>query len=466
VPAPEEEVRATLATFNCIGCHRRGDWGGIAESRNDYYLTEDPNLGETGRIPPPLTGVGAKIQHEWMRTTLAGGQNLRLYMSMRMPGFGADNVGHLADLFAQLDEVPAASFDPLPKSRQEANAIRGIGRELVGDKGMSCITCHTFRGRGSGTMAALDIVEKTGERLRPEWFHYYLLEPVRYRPDTIMPHFFPDGESIFPKIADGDTRRQIAAIWYYLAEGRNTGAPRGLRRPSMEIVVGDETVMLRRAVHDTGKRGISVGYPLHVSLTFDAEAVCMNQIWRGRFVDPGGVWLGQGSGRAGILSRDRIRLGKGPPFAELRDATTPWPTATSRELGIRFKGYELDNARRPTFLYVWGDMRIVDKPVDRSDERVGGGYIERTLTLRGSGDRTVWFRVAVGTDLEEVDDGKVAIDKRITVSAARRSDDASSRPVACRIRASAKDREVIVPLEIRNGEATLVLEYRWLKEPE
>ena len=72
-------------------------------------------------------------------------------------------------------------------------------------------------------------------------------------------------------LAGGDPKKQLNALWHYLAEGRNTRQPSGMVRASMEIVVGDEAVMLRRSVQDTGKRGISVGYPLKVNLTFDAE---------------------------------------------------------------------------------------------------------------------------------------------------------------------------------------------------
>ncbi len=177
-PTPEQQVRATLARFNCIACHERGGWGGIPESRNDYYRTADENLGETGRIPPPLTGVGGKLQLDWLRKSIAHGQSMRPYLSMRMPAFGEKNVGHLADLFAELDQLPAVDFEPLPRDRNGARAVKDKGRLLVGDKGMSCITCHTFHGRRAGTMAAVDLVDTTTRRLRKDWFYHYMLQPV------------------------------------------------------------------------------------------------------------------------------------------------------------------------------------------------------------------------------------------------------------------------------------------------
>ncbi|MEE8167027.1 MAG: PA14 domain-containing protein, partial [Myxococcota bacterium] len=464
VPTPEQKVRSTLAAFNCIACHQRGEWGGIPASRNDYYRSADGNLGETGRIPPPLTGVGAKLQLDWLRKTIASGQSLRPYMTMRMPGFGNDNVGHLGDLFEKIDEMPAVVFDPPPRGRDRVRAVRDMGRLLVGDKGMSCITCHTFGGRKAGTMAAVDLVETTTQRLRKDWFYYYMLQPVRFRSITIMPQFFPEGMSILRDVADGDPRTQLDAMWHYLAEGRNARQPSGMRRPRMEIVVGDEAVMLRRSAQDTGKRAISVGYPLGVNLTFDSESVSLNQIWWGKFVDPGGVWTGQGSGSARIMSRDRVRLGKGPAFAELADETTPWPTQTSRALGLRFRGYELDEQRRPTFQYMYRDVAITDKPVDLRDENGRAPFLRRTLTLRGPQDRVLFFRAAVHREIEVDEAGAIKIGRSVRMSVRGSSGESSSiQALTARIRPSAKDMEVIVPVRIRQGKATLILEYRWLE---
>ncbi len=277
-----------------------------------------------------------------------------------------------------------------------------------------------------------------------------------------MPEYFPDGVSILKEIADGDPRQQLNAMWHYLADGPNARQPSGIRRPSMEIVVEDEAVMLRRSAQNTGKRAISVGYPLAVNLTFDAESVSIDQMWRGKFVDPGGVWTGQGSGSARIMSRERVSLGKGPAFAELTDETAPWPTQTSRELGIRFKGYELDSERRPTFWYVYSDIAITDQPLDMQDEE-SGAFFRRTLALRSPRDRTLFFRAAVHPRIER--EGElVRIDDRLTIRASRRSREGdSTEPLALQVRTSGEEKEVIVPVPVAEGGARLVLEYRGLE---
>ncbi len=462
-PSAEERARTTLAIFNCIACHERGEWGGISPERNDFFTSEDENLGETGRVPPPLTGVGAKLEKEWLRKTIAHGQTLRPYVRTRMPAFGAENTHGLADLFAELDRVPAVEFEPLPKDRKRARAITDIGHKLVGEQAMSCITCHTFRGIQSGSMAAIDLVETTTQRLRKDWFYHYMLDPPRFRSITIMPQYFAGGESVFPDIADGDPKRQLHAMWEYLAEGRNTRAPRGLRRPPMEIVVGDEAVMLRRKAQGAGKRAISVGYPLGLNLIFDAESPSVQQVWRGKFVDPSGVWRGQGSGSARVLSRDRVELGRGSAWAELADENDPWPSGTSRERNIRFRGYELGARQRPSFLYRFGTISISDSTVDIADGPGGRAFLRRTLSLYGEEERTVHFRLAVHEKIVRRDDGTIEIDGILGVVAKQGSGADSPELVSILVRSSSRGAEAIVPIEIRAGSATLVLDYVWLE---
>ncbi len=110
-PSGEEQIRLELARFNCIGCHERGALGGVRKEHNDYFTSADPKLGEPGRLPPPLTGTGAKLQLDWLRNTIANGQRIRPYVKVRMPAFGAENVRGLAELFAAADKVPAVVLD-------------------------------------------------------------------------------------------------------------------------------------------------------------------------------------------------------------------------------------------------------------------------------------------------------------------------------------------------------------------
>ncbi len=461
----EDQILASLASHNCLTCHSRGKVGGMPLKRTHYFTSLDENMGETGRLPPPLTGVGAKLQPKWLARTVEFGQSLRPYMSLRMPQFGK-TTHHLPPLLATVDKVEKVDFPAPPKGRNDQRALRDMGRKLVGDQGLSCISCHTFRSESAGGMKAIDIVEKTTERLNKDWFYHYMLHPPSFRPETIMPQFFEDGKSTLDSVADGDPKVQLHAIWYYLSEGRNVGAPRGLRREPMEIVVKDEAIILRRSAQNTGKRGINVGYPSQIHLTFDAESISMDQIWTGQFIDPGGVWRGQGSGRTRIMSRNMVRLGKGPSFAQLKDSNSIWPEESSRDLGIRFKGYELDKKRRPKFLYRVRDVEVSDYLIDSQktlSETKKVKQFERSLRLKSPQPQSLYFRVALNKDIQSTQAHEITLEKRLKIRAFLKTSrgKALEKPQAIPIltQKSEGSSQAIIKLDLSSKETEFVLQY-------
>ena len=54
-------------------------------------------MGDEGRVPPPLDGVGAKLNPDYFKQILDKGAHDRPYMHTRMPGFGTANVGQLVE---------------------------------------------------------------------------------------------------------------------------------------------------------------------------------------------------------------------------------------------------------------------------------------------------------------------------------------------------------------------------------
>jgi mono/diheme cytochrome c family protein len=451
---PEQEIQKHVVTFRCVACHQRGELGGISELRDDYFQSIGENLGPSSRIPPPLTGVGAKLQADWLANTLAHGQSIRPTMKTRMPGFGRANTARLATLFGENDKLPPVKLAPPPKDRKKAKAIRDIGSQLAGDKGMNCIACHQFAGRSSSTMISVDLVETTTQRLKKDWFYHYMINPVRFRSDTIMPLFFPGGVSTRKDIAGGDTKAQINGLWHYLAKGRNVRAPRGLSRPSMEIVVKNETVMLRRNAQNTGKRGICVGFPEKISYTFDAETLALNQIWWGKFIDPGGVWNGQGSGQVGIKERERVTLPKGPTFASLDDREAAWPTKTRRELQHEFHGYELDATRRPVFEYECEGVKIFDAPTAVRPDASGRAILRRKLTFVSDKAKTLYFRAALDKKIESVGQGVIHVGRFLELRVP---------PDGFLIRdtlvGDKPSKEVVMAIAIARGKTELVVDY-------
>ena len=53
-----------MTALNCYACHRRDETGGVIRERDPFFTANSPDLGDEGRIPPLLTGVGDKLRPE------------------------------------------------------------------------------------------------------------------------------------------------------------------------------------------------------------------------------------------------------------------------------------------------------------------------------------------------------------------------------------------------------------------
>ncbi|MEM7015497.1 MAG: hypothetical protein AAF585_28900, partial [Verrucomicrobiota bacterium] len=273
----QQAVNKTLAAMNCIVCHDRAGLGGIAPNRNGYFTSTRPELGNQGRIPPPLTHVGAKLTSSWLAEVMIHGGRQREYFNTRMPQFGEANVGHLVERFGKVDSLEETTFPEISNIRESKNA----GYEMLGSDGFSCIACHDFNGQRSGGAGALDLVHVTS-RLQKNWFHLYMRQPSRFHPTVIMPTYWPGGQSIRKDVLGGDMTQQIEALWNYLDDGERAKSPKGLSRQSLHLRVADETVMCRGR-GTASYRGIGVGYPERVSLAFDSEEMALRLLWKGEF---------------------------------------------------------------------------------------------------------------------------------------------------------------------------------------
>ncbi|HND52852.1 MAG TPA: c-type cytochrome, partial [Pirellulaceae bacterium] len=69
-PTADESIQATMVQFNCIACHQRGMLGGVPEARSKFFVSNQPEMGDEGRIPPALAGAGAKLKAEWLKHLL------------------------------------------------------------------------------------------------------------------------------------------------------------------------------------------------------------------------------------------------------------------------------------------------------------------------------------------------------------------------------------------------------------
>lgn len=341
------QVALTLQALNCTACHSRDGLGGPDAARKTYF-TGDHNLGDTGMFPPGLTDAGRKLQPAWLKKVLLGKGRVRPYVHTQMPRFGKA-VEALPALLAKADAKPEK---PLPAGDAKQ------GQKLFGILGGNgCITCHRWDKRPSLGIQALDL-STLATRYQPGWLRDYLIDPAASRPGTLMPSFWPKGVSANPSILGGDTDQQIAALLAFSALGK--GEPEGFPANAggeFELVPRDRPIIQRTFMEQGGTHAILVGFPAGIHLAFDSRAGRPVMVWKGKFFDAYNTWFNRAA-----------------PFEKpLGDVIGQWPAPSAAADNVHFKGYRLDAAGVPSFLYDIGSTRVEERfePKD--------GALRRTL---------------------------------------------------------------------------------------
>lgn len=411
----EASVTRTLAAMNCYACHRRGEVGGATSDRSEFFvMTKVFDMGDEGRLPPRLGGVGGKLRPEAMEQIIFEGKlHVRQHhMATRMPRFNKERMPELVPTVQALDsdknERPAPEFSE--------TAARD-GRTLVGVKGLGCVNCHGVAGVPSLGMPAMDL-SLTAERLKYGWFHELMLDPNSKMPGTRMPAFWFEGAVAYPDIAGGTAASQIDAIWQYVSLGKSMGLPAGLQPADggYELMPAGEPLIHRTFMSDVGTRAILVGSPDGLHVAFDANIVRLAKAWRGKFFDAKAGRDGRGGNAAGPLGTDVIDLPAGPSFAVLSSPDAPWPAPkpNERNIGGKFKGYRTDKSGQPTFLYTLNGVEIAETPLPVL--RKGGPVLVRKFTISGKVPDGLTFLAARGARIEGGgDDGLWTVDDKVKV---------------------------------------------------
>ncbi len=467
-PTPAETVAHALLSFNCYACHERGKVGGVEQVRNAYFETQIPEMGDEGRIPPALDGVGDKLREEALTDLLQNGtkgdpkQKDRPYMHARMPRFHA---GSLAKTFAAVDLKTAANLPAFDDSLAKA---KSAGRQLVGEKGLSCVKCHPFNEHAATGVQAINL-NAMNRRLREDWFYRYLADPQVYRRGTRMPAAWPNGMAIIKDVLDASPPKQMQAVWAYLADGGGAAIPAGIVREAIVLTPDKEPILYRNFLQGpksdggniTAPRGFGVGYPEGVNLAFDFDRFALLWIWQGQFIDASKHWVGRGPGFQNPLGDNVLPLPFEVPFAVLADASTAWPSQPARDQGYQFKGYRFDDARRPIFQYTFGRVAIEDLPrPNRSGKNNKELSLDRTLNLSVTpGDpvslNNLYFRAVTAQKIEPGSDGWFTIDSTLKL----RIVSSSTKPPL--VRQAGNRFELLVPVELKNGGAKIEIRYVW-----
>lgn len=397
-----QTVQHRMLQLNCYACHERkrirdGETlGGVGRYRKPFFETKGQiDIGDEGRLPPPLTLVGAKLLPAALKEVFDAKTTARRpFMTIRMPAYSHPFISELIEGF------PAADHSNIPEEtkvfgeldpRQVAD-LETAGRELVNT---GCVECHAFAGESLPGAVGVDI-DAIHSRVRPGWFYEFLRDPGKTKARTRMPSFFPNGQSNRKDLLGGDVQRQIAAIWYYLK--KTEPLPQKIvdaNSRNFELIPSDRPLVIRTFMRDVGTHAIAVGLPGGLNYAFDAERTRVAIGWKRRFLDARSTWFERFAPPAEPLGQNLIQFPKQDPFVFVKDPPDDANRSSKQADGtkhfkhlehaekIEFGGYRVDSSGTPTFLYRLGIWDIED--------RLEGGNREslrRTWTVRRS-DRRV-----------------------------------------------------------------------------
>ena len=328
--APVYEFYHRTKSFGCINCHE---------------LNDSVPADSTERVPQ-LTNVGGRLRKQWISEVLTQGKRVRPWLKRRMPNFGGSS--GVADLPAcAVAASGAGEAGSLPSPTRDEIAA---GQKLLGNGagGFGCITCHGFGG------AKPNVIDDTrgpdittvAQRLRPDHFRRWVLDPKRVSPSTPMPSFF-DGAPA------AEAAAKVETMFRYVAMGENMPPPIGwVDKNNYAIAVHDEPVVIRAVLPNVDggakiPRGIAVGLPGLINYCFDADTCTLRYAWTGGFLDMQPSWAGRG----GNMVRVQGMRFYTNSIASLRIGESEVQPAAE------FLGYSIVDGK-PQFHYRLGDVEV------------------------------------------------------------------------------------------------------------
>lgn len=419
-PEPAARLAHLLTASNCVACHARDGRGGVLPvgtpvdedgepilrdpARDRLFRSFVEELGDEGRLPPTLDGVGDKLRPEFLQEVLReGGRDRQQTMATRMPAWEPGLANEVATLLA----ADAKTEVTLPDLENFSDAtVLEQGRHLSGSRTLGCIKCHSFGGEKGQSLGVIDMT-RFPKRLRHEWFLAYVEDPQRFRPGTRMPASWPMGASFYPDVLDGTAAGQIESIWRYVGSA-NPRPPIGAGANTIELVASEKPLFYRNFIEGAGPRAIGVGFPERANIAWDAERFRLALAWRNAFIDAGRHWTGRGSGWQPPLGDGVITPDASATVALLPAIDATWPESPPRERGGRFLGYKVDEQGRPTF--TWScDGLTVNESLTASEVNQQP-QLSRALSVRGDVEGLAMFRAARGREIREGQDGWWRID--------------------------------------------------------
>ena len=307
-PSPRRSPRSTA-----MPATRATRWR-PEEAATKLFPTLQPEMGDEGRVPPPLDGVGAKLNADYFKQILDKGAHDRPYMHTRMPGFGQANVGHLVEAFAGAGQAACRpGGDVQGADRQDQGHGPAPGRRAgVRLHQVPHLRRQQGRGRAGHRHDAACRNGSSATGSTPT-------SPTRRRsgPARACPPPSSTARASCRRSSTARPRSRSRPCGCTCSTAPRRRLPLGLGGSSIPLEPTTTAIIYRNFIEGAGNRAIGVGYPEKANLAFDANEVRLALLWQGAFIDAARHWTDRGEGFEGPLGDNVLRLHGGAAFAVL-----------------------------------------------------------------------------------------------------------------------------------------------------
>jgi hypothetical protein len=257
------------------------------------------------------------------------------------------------------------------------NYINGAGELTIGDKKVLAVTGRTGVADGTVTLTA-------GEH--PFSLTYF----------KSSAYWYARSNDITLTVSSAD----IAPL------ALNT--PLRVEEPVGAILLSAEkgTAMQRGFMEHQGRKRthvIAVGEPGGANYAFDLSKGALLEIWRGGFLETTPMWHGRGETQLALPRGSVTAFAAQPSLAFLADQQAAWPDSNA---AYNNQGYDVSKTGRPVFKYALGGAHVREslEPEDN-----GRKLTHSFAVTPGAETRTIWCRLAAGTDITRLDNGLYSV---------------------------------------------------------
>lgn len=180
-----------------------------------------------------------------------------------------------------------------------------------------------------------------------------------------------------------------------------------------EYVVNKEPGIQRGFFTHHGKVNtytMSVGTPGGLNYAYDMSTCNLLSVWRGKFIDVSNMWTDRGESQMEIPLGTPLELAGIPPVLQLNDEEDVWIDTVQADNNIyTARGYRLDDAGLPVFLYTYKNVKIEDQisPTENKE-----GFIRKITTTFEQPLTNCYFLLGCGTRVEKLPNSGYAIDDK------------------------------------------------------